>query len=545
MANVFAYDAEGKLLRSGQGFFISADGRMLTAYSLIKDATKVEVVDAKGNRANLVRVVGANSSVDLIAFSTDMSKQLGFLAPSSAPAAKNEKLFLLNYTTSKKTIPATTSVTSVEAYNDYKYYHISASNDSRNLSCPLVNEAGNVVAIVQRDVKEEAVTACAIDVRFGIDLSITATSALNADLRDLRLPVAIPTSEREALTYIYMLGAADTARRAQTLHDFIAAFPENADGYMNRANFRAEKQDFKGAEADFAIALQKAENADATDSLATRPEAVHYSMSTLFYRSAYMLSLDSTTAKACPGWTFEKALSEAEKAHAARANTLYLQQQGTCLFALKRYADAHKVYMSVVNDKAFATTANYYAAARSLELSKGDSLQVLALLDSAVVRLPQNAPAASAQIYLERTRRLINAGRHRDAVMDLNKYEQIVGPRNLNAQFYYQRYLQEVEARMFQQALDDIHTVIATSPAPLPYRLEEAFLLLRVGEYDRALAAAESLLADLPESPDCYKVMGLAHGESGRKAKALPLLQKARELGDTSVEPFIKKYSGK
>lgn len=95
---------------------------------------------------------------------------------------------------------------------------------------------------------------------------------------------------------------------------------------------------------------------------------------------------------------------------------------------------------------------------------------------------------------------------------------------------------------MYQQALDDIRTAIAVTEQPLAYRLEEAFILLRVGEFEAAAEAAEKLLADLPESPDCYRVMGIAHGELGHKAKAKQYLERAAALGDEVAPTFIRKY---
>ena len=96
---------------------------------------------------------------------------------------------------------------------------------------------------------------------------------------------------------------------------------------------------------------------------------------------------------------------------------------------------------------------------------------------------------------------------------------------------------------MYQQALDDLHTAISFSKEPLPYKIDEAALLLNVGEFERAIAAAEDVLKQLPENPDCYKIIGVAQGELGKKAAALKNLNKAKQLGDDTVDTFIAKYS--
>lgn len=545
VVNVFAYGADGALQQSGQGFFLNERGEVAASYALLKNAARVEIVDAKGRKARLLRVTGANSSYDLIRFTTDAAKQPGYLQAAEVPAEKGARLMLVNYSTNKKSAPRAVNVETTEPYNDLRYYTISAGNEAANLGCPLVNEAGNVVAVVQRAAKADAANACAIDARFAYRLSIGATAALNADLRELKLPVAIPAGLREALTYIYMLPAADTLQRATALHDFTVAHPQNAEGRVALAGFEAERRNFAAAESAFAEALRCAEapaEGASADSAHFGADAVRYAMSNLFYRSAYLHAVDSSNAAANPSWTFERALAEADAAHQSRPQTLYLLQKANCLFALKRHAEAAETYKNIVADPAFATPENYYAAARALELSAADSSAVIALLDSAVAAMPANPAPDLAEIRLQRAQRLINAGRYREAVADFNAYEQIIGPKNLSHLFYYKRHLCEVEARMYQQALDDLHTAIATTSSPLPYRLEEAYLLLRVAEFERALNAAEALLKDLPESPDCYKIIGIAQGSLGRSSLALAALKKAKALGDTTVDEFIAKY---
>lgn len=167
---------------------------------------------------------------------------------------------------------------------------------------------------------------------------------------------------------------------------------------------------------------------------------------------------------------------------------------------------------------------------------------MLALLDSAVACIPQPVNARYAQYYIERSQRLIRMNRFRDAIKDYNEYQKAVGAKNLTDQFYFLRYQAEMEARMYQQAIDDIHAAIAHSSTPLVYRLEEAYALLRVSEFERAIESAKSVLRELPENPDCYKIIGISYGELGKKALAQQNLQKAKELGDDTVDTFIKKY---
>ena len=118
----------------------------------------------------------------------------------------------------------------------------------------------------------------------------------------------------------------------------------------------------------------------------------------------------------------------------------------------------------------------------------------------------------------------------------------MIGPRNLTDRFYDLRSQAEEKAHMYQQALDDLHTAIAIAEQPLPYQIDEAALLLNVGEYQRAIDAAQKVLTQWVDNADCYKIIGVAHGELKHKAEALKYLQRAKDLGDKSVDNFIEKY---
>ena len=62
------------------------------------------------------------------------------------------------------------------------------------------------------------------------------------------------------------------------------------------------------------------------------------------------------------------------------------------------------------------------------------------------------------------------------------------------------------------------------------------------GEFQTAIDAGEALIKELLDNADAYRLLGIAYGELKNKAKAISYLNKAKQLGDTSVESFIKKY---
>lgn len=534
VVRIITYDKQGKQLHSGVAYYVDQQGTAATAFSLLRGAASAEVIDMKGKKYAISRILGANSTTDLIKFTTEGNKTKDYFTITTTDAQKYGKLYLLHYSTNKKEEPAPVNVSSVEDYNNYKYYGITADNDSANIACPLIDEAGNLVAVVQRNVNKDANGACAVDARFINDLQITATSAFNSDLRETFIPKALPTDKQEAMTYLYMMPSIDTAAHITAYNDFIATYPTLPDGYAQRAALYARLGKYADADNDFSKAFEIAKTC--TDTTAQKADAIHYNLSDLIYRAA-ISQADSTPVH--QGWTLARAEAEAAEAYALNPATLYLLQQGYCQYAARHYAKAAETFQSVCRDPKFATPETFFSAARSLELSNGDSLLVLSLLDSCIAHIAQPADAQYAQYYLERSQRYINAGRYRDAVFDYNEYEKAIGPKNLNERFYFLREQAELEAKMYQQALDDIRTAIVVSKTPALYQIEEAFLLLRVGEYEEAIVSAEKVLKMVPENPDAYKVLGIAQGETGKTAAAIQNLKKAKELGDDTVDNYL------
>lgn len=539
MLKLITYNAQGQQLGTANAFFVGNSTQVATAYSALKDAYKAEVVDFKGNKYPLHRILGANSTTDLVLFNlTEAPKKGYYFHISTTASSKGANLQMWQYTTNKKTVSTPVSIERAEPYNNYTYYYTNIANTDTHLTCPLTDEEGNIVAIVQKNVAKDATGACAIDARFFNDMGIKVTDAFNADLATLHLPKALPTNQRDALSFLYMYPQADSTLFVTACQDYVQAFPTLPDGYVVRANFLASKAQFAQAEADFNTALQCAANCQ--DTTAMTAADIHYALSNQIYR--HIAAQGKDTLQAYTPWTLTLAIAEADKAYAATPSPLYLVHKGKCYFAKRQYKEAYDNFARACHDKTFASSDTYFWAARTLELAQGDTPQVLALLDSCIAHIPQNSGAQFAQYYLERSQRLLRAQQYREAVKDYNTYEQLVGPRNLNERFYYLRAQAEEKARMYQQALDDYNSAITQSKQPEFYQVEKAAFLLNIGEFEAAAHAAEKVLQVQPQNTDCYKIMGIAHGELKHKTQAQKYLQKAIELGDETAAPFLKKY---
>lgn len=540
--SIITYKADGSILHSGHGIFISPSGEGLSLYSFFENAARAEVVDTKGVKYPVYRILGASSTNDLVRFSISGGKKFSYFDLAEATNADTTaSLSLTTYTTEKKVKPIAVKVLSAVSYDSLKYYTTTVTNTPSYMGCPLSTADGHIVAITQTNVEKNAKGACAIDARFAHNLSIDKMGGLNSDLRSIGIPKAIPSGERDALTYIYLISNADSTTYITALNDFIAQFPQNAEGYVNRAKFRSQSKQYALADEDFSKALDVVGKGAST----VKADEIHNEYSKLIYQKAVYAPQD-----AYADWTLQKALDEAEKAYAIAPTPFYLLQKGRCLFSMKKYGEAHKSFLDLAKAtdcdssqwQPAAKAETWFYAARSLELAGGDSLQVLALMDSAVNRLPQPLNQSTAQYLFERAVRLVRAGKYRLAVKDYTNYEQIIGPANLSDQFYYLKEQSELNSRMYQQALDDIRTALTKSPRNEVYMVEEALIMLRAGLYEEASKQCQKIIALYPNNADAYKLLGLASGELKQNAKALNYLKKAKELGDTTAEQFMKRY---
>lgn len=535
--NVFTYDNTGRLIGNAYGFYVNtAEGNIeaVAPYTLFRGASRATVINWQGQESNVVRILGASASHDLVRFTTDApTKKLVALAPAAAPATKGQSLRVGYYTTDKKALPETASVTSADPFEEGFYYELSAANDNRFFGCPVIDDAGGVLAVVQQNVQKDATTACANDIAHALRLSTNAMSALGRELTDIRIAKAIPTeSEEEAFSYVYMLlrSQQDSALVVTATDDFIAAYPTSSKVLAERANFYYNHGDYARADADLqrAIAIGGPQLSE-----------VYNTQSTLMLNHAVNHPASTWTA-----WTLPTALEAAEKAYAAQPLPIYRLRQADVLTAMERYADAHEVYNEVCATD-IANHETFYLAANTLELSGGDPERVTALLDSVVARLPRPLTAGAAPYIFEQARHHDLIGNYRRAIQSYNDYETLVGTQNLTDKFYMIRMEANASAKMYQQALDDATTAINRAATPADKAdnmLEQALLYYKVGYFDECVKVCEEALAIAPDAAETHKLCGMAYGRKDQKALAQQHLKKAKDLGAENVDALLEKY---
>ncbi|MBQ0050263.1 MAG: hypothetical protein KBT12_08550, partial [Bacteroidales bacterium] len=302
----------------------------------------------------------------------------------------------------------------------------------------------------------------------------------------------------------------------------IATWPQNAEGYNRRSTVLMDMLRFDEADSDLKQYL----------ALATDKETAHYNTAQAIFNKL-QLQADAPYDK----WNYDLVLSHIEQAKGNRAQMLKAQ----VFVAMNNFDGALGIYDSFLAVDTLRTPEIYYAQSQCREM-RGDSLPlIIEPLDSAIAMFGNPTPKEAASFVLRRGQLLANNGKYREAVLEYNRYCYLMNNK-VNAAFYYDRSQIEVNARMYQQALDDIILAVSAAPNNALYRIEKAAICLRVNMLDECIEACRYVTERTDRFPDAFRLLGYALLQQGDKDGALLNLNKAVELGDKAAQEIIDTY---
>lgn len=532
--SVVTYDKNDKMLNTGNGFFVSEDGLALSDYSLFKGAERAVIITAEGKQMPVSAILGANDMYDVIKFRVAITeKKVPALIVANTAPAVGADAWMLPYSTQKSIACVSGKVKEVsKVAGEYHYYTLSMQMKDKMVSCPVMNVDGQVFGIAQKSSGLDTVTTCyAAGAAFAMSQKISALSLGDAALKSIGIRKGLPETEDQALVYLFMASSSLSEEDyGKLLDDFIRQFPMNADGYLRRANYYVAKGKddqswFDKAVADFNQALKVAQKKD----------DVYYNIGKLMY--AYQLSKPEKPYK---DWSYDTALKNVRQAITIDPLPVYIQLEGDILFAQQDYAGALAAYEKV-NASNIASAGTFFSAAKTKELMKADSKEVLMLLDSCIAHCPQPITADFAPYLLERAQMYMNTDQPRNAMFDYDAYFKAVNGQ-VNDVFYYYREQAALKARQYQRALDDIAKAVELNPTDLTYQAENAVVNLRVGRYEEAIQILNNILKTDPKYGEAYRLLGLCQIQLKKTDEACGNFKKAKELGDPNVDELIKKY---
>ena len=517
------FAADGSLIASSNGFFTGTNGEAVSNFTPFKGAARAIVIDAQGKELQVAGIMGANDMYDVVKFRVNGNKTQS-LALSSSVAPVGSMAYLLPYHEVKavKSGP----VRKAETFQgDYPYYTVALSMGENQVSCPLLDESGQVIGMMQQPAVLGDSLSYAVSARFVDSLKITGLNYFDETFKLTQVKKLMPADIKEANLVLYFAGSqSDSAEYVSLIQDFIQQFPNASDGYIYRAQQETAGGDFAAAERDMEQALKFADPKD----------DAHFNYARIIYNKEIYQS-----AQPYAGWSLDKALQQIQSAISIKSLPTYRQLEGDIRFAKQQYDEAYEIYNSLLSTN-LRSAELFFAAARCKEMQK-DTTAMLALMDSTINMFSRPYLKDVAPYLWARAEARRNAGRYRDAINDMNEYETLMTA-TVNDNFYYIRHQVEIQGRLYQQALNDINRAIQMNPNEVLYYAEKASLEIRVGLYDQAISTAQECIAIDAENSDGYLFLGLAQCLKGQKADGIKNLQKAKELGDSQADALIEKY---
>ena len=517
------FAADGSLIASSNGFFTGTNGEAVSNFTPFKGAARAVVLDAQGKEWQVTGILGVNDMYDVVKFRVNNRKAQP-LAVSQTAAPVGSTAWLLNYRDTKnvKNGPVRKAETFM---GDYAYYTVAMTMSESQVSCPLLNDAGEVIGMMQQPASEKDTLSYAISARFVDSLKVTGVTYNDPALQLTQIKKELPADLKEATVVLYLSATQmDSAAYANLIQDFIQQFPSAPDGYIYRAQQEVGDGNFTAAEKDMETALKNSDQKDET----------YFTYARMIYNKEIYQS-----AQPYPNWSLDKALSLIQTANNGNPQPTYRQLEANIRFAQKDYNGAYAIFEELTKTNLRGADI-FFGAARCKEMQK-DTTAMLALMDSTIATFNKPYLKEAAPYLWARAEARRNAGKYRDAISDMNEYETLMTA-TVNDNFYYIRHQTEIQGRLYQQALNDINRAIQINPKEILYYAEKASLEIRVGMYDGAIATAQECIGIDANNSDGYLFLGLAQCLKGQKAEGIKNLEKAKSLGDTQADALIQKY---
>lgn len=517
------FAADGSMIASTNGFYTGPRGEAISNFTPFKGASRAIIIDAQGKEYQVTSILGANDMYDVVKFRVGVSKSQP-LSVSTTMSPVGSTVWLLPYHEVKNLSNGTVHKAET-IFDEYAYYTVAMSMTENLVSCPLLNEEGEVIGMMQQPASLKDTLSYAVSARFVDSLKITGITYNSSTYQQTLIKKELPINLKEANLALYLSASQlDSAAYVALIDDFIQQFPSAPDGYTARALQASANGRYAEAQRDMEQAIK----------CSTAKDDAHFTYARMIYNKE-IYQADQTFSD----WNLDKALSEIQAANSINPLPTYRQLEANILFAQKRYDEAYQIFDQLTNTE-LRNAEIFFGAARCKEMLK-DTTSMLALLDSTLNTFNKPYLKEAAPYIWARAEARRNAGKYRDAISDMNEYEALMTA-NVNDNFYYVRHQTEIQGRLYQQALNDIEKALQMNPQETLYYAEKASLEIRVGMYDEAIKTAQECIGIDANNSDGYLFLGLAQCLKGNKSEGLQNLQKAQDLGDPQAATLIEKY---
>ena len=517
------FSPDGQMIASTNGFFTGQRGEAISNFTPFKGASRAIVIDAQGKEYQVTGILGANDMYDVVKFRVGISKSQP-MNVSTTMSPVGSTVWLLPYHEVKNL--SSGAIRKAETiFDEYAYYTVAMSMAENLVSCPLLNEEGQVIGMMQQPASLKDTLSYAVSARFVDSLRITGITYNSSTYQQTLIKKELPADLKEANLALYLSASQlDSAAYVALIDDFIQQFPSAADGYTARALQASAGGHFADAQRDMEQAIK----------YASAKDDAHFTYARMIYNKEIY-----QTTETYSDWNLDKALSEIQTAIDINPLPSYRQLEANILFSQKKFDEAYQIFDQLTRTE-LRNAEIFFGAARCKEMLR-DTTAMLALLDSTLNTFTKPYLKEAAPYIWARAEARRDAGKYRDAVSDMNDYETLMAA-SVNDNFYYVRHQTEIQGRLYQQALNDIEKALQMNPQETLYYAEKASLEIRVGMYDEAIKTAQECIGIDANNSDGYLFLGLAQCLKGNKSEGLQNLQKAQDLGDPQAASLIEKY---
>ncbi len=513
------FKADGSINATSNGVFISSNGIAVSPWTPFIGASKAVAIDAKGQRHEIDCLLGADVIYNLAKFQVKGSTPTATLAAANA----NQTVWITPTATVSAPVKATATATE-QFMSKYNYYTLTSNATDKLNGAAVVNDKGQVVGLFNISSTLQSAT----DVALAKDFQLKGLSQNDANLRQSSIRIGLPGDQQEAIIALMLSSDKPKEIYNATVQDFINKFPKATEGYNTYANTLIGEGNLSQADKVMQNAISNA---------AAKDEA-HYNYARNIYLSAATPSLEEKTKQL--GWSFDKAMREVQTANKIKPSNLYKHLESQIIFAKGDYQTAYNGFEALTKTD-FNNPELYLEMAQSKQHLGAKDDEILALLNQCIEKCDTPYVSTSAPYFLARARQFEKMQQYRNAIKDYYTYEYFMVGR-LAAEFYYNREQLELKAKMWQQALQDIAIAARLDPKEALYPTEAANIFLRINKPETAIDAAKQAIQLDPQFADAYLLLGIAQCESKNKTEGLKNIAKAKELGNTQADSFLKKY---
>ena len=516
VASVVTYK-DGLLKADGTALFVGGNGNVIASGKLFVGADSAVVIGNNGKARPVRNIVGINNMFDCVKVRTARDKKIKYLVSSASEVYVGDELYMLTYGVKKSVIVESFKVLAVDSVYSLAYYTLDKPVRGNSLAQPLLNSNGELVAFAQPSLSGDTVSF-AVSSQLASSLISSTRNYGKGYYQGMNIRTAMPDVQGEALSCLYMQAMmGDSTSWCNAINDYIASFPQSYEGYQSLAEFVAI----------YSRDMEKADKAwDKALSLTDNKAEVYFGKGKVINE---IVQSGDTLSHAM--LTFGNALELVDKAISINNSSMYISYKADMLYGIKNYEKAAECYESLTatdmrSPELFAKASQCYIVMQQYD--KG-----VEMLDSAVACFSDDSKGVAPYLL---TRGVVksSAKRYREAVQDMNRYEELVGGM-LAAEFYYMREQAELNCKMYQQALNDIETALALDSDNLLYYLEKGMLCYRVKFTDEGIRTMLKACELAPELADAHYLLGRLYMQQGNVPEARKSLETADKLGHSDA----------